>query len=89
MSRMATALRNDVQALQLMRDELQLHLHLLRADARDRWTQLEQQWERLREHVGRAQTAADDARPEIEAAAGLLVDSLRRGYADIEKAMKS
>ncbi|NGY03222.1 hypothetical protein [Solimonas terrae] len=88
MPRMKTALRNDLRALQLVRDELLLHLHLLGADVNDRWQVLERQWDSLKEHAHRAQTAAESARPEIETAAGLLAEALRRGYAEIGNALK-
>ncbi|WP_157622729.1 hypothetical protein [Solimonas soli] len=89
MSKVETALHNDLQALQLLRDELRLQTHLLGADMRDRWQALETDWDRLKEHARRAQTAADDALPEIETAAALLVDALRRGYGDIRNALKA
>lgn len=88
MSRIRTALHNDVQALALTRDELALQAHLLRADMRDRWQELETEWQRVQEHVQRAEVAAGDARPQIEAAASLLAETLRSGYADVRRALR-
>lgn len=88
MSRLANALHNDYQALLLLRDELALQARLLQAELRDRWNRLEADLDVLREHMRRAEVAAQDNRKEIEAAARLLLDSLRAGYAEIRKALK-
>jgi hypothetical protein len=88
MSRLNTALHNDIQALKLVRDELLLQSKLLAAEARDQWSKLEADWDLLKEHLCRAQTAADSALPEIEAAASQLSESLKRGYAEIRRALK-
>lgn len=88
MSRLADALHNDYAALRLLRDELALHSHLLKAELRDRWNKLEADGDVLREHLQRAEVAAQDNRREVEAAARMLLDSLRAGYTDIRKAIK-
>lgn len=88
MSRLHTALQNDVRALALVRDELKLQSHLLQAEYRTRWQELETRWDDLQEHLNRARTAAADARPQIEAAAELLSETLKSGYGDIRRALK-
>ncbi|MBL6750065.1 MAG: hypothetical protein ISP90_06055, partial [Nevskia sp.] len=67
MSRLANALHNDYQALLLLRDELALQARLLQAELRDRWNRLEADLDVLREHMQRAEVAAQDNRKEIEA----------------------
>lgn len=89
MSRLKTALHNDVQLLSFARDEIALQAHLLKGDLKTRWDDLEQQWSRLKEHVARAEVASDAARGEVESAARLLVDSLRTGFASIKRAFQS
>ncbi|HVT35809.1 MAG TPA: hypothetical protein VHE37_09505 [Nevskiaceae bacterium] len=88
MSRIQQALHNDYQAISLLRDELKLQAHLFRADARQRWQELEVSFDTLKEHVQRAKTAAAVARPEVETASRLLADTLKAGYADIRNALK-
>lgn len=89
MSRLETAIQNDLKLLKLARDELKLQSHLLKADLKDRWGDLEDKWQKLDEHLGRAKVAADDAGDEIETSAKLLVDALQDGYKHIRSALKS
>jgi hypothetical protein len=89
MTRLTAALKNDFAALCLLRDELSLQATLMKADLKDRWSTLEVDFARLREHVGRAEVAAEDSAAEIEAAARKLHDALRSGYSGIRNALKS
>ena len=89
MSRLDKALHNDIKALELLRDELKLHAHLLKAEAKTRWNELESKWDVLKEHLGRAQVAAGASKQELDSAITLLVDALKVGYKDIKNALKS
>ena len=84
MSRLTTALNNDFTALCFLRDELAL----LEAELKTRWQELEEKLDRLREHIGRAEVAADSTRPQLEAAARTMLDALSKGYRDIKQALK-
>ena len=88
MSRLNVAVKNDLKLVALMHDELKLQAHLLKADAKTRWSELEQKWADLQEHLGRAKVAGKSAGAEAESAIVLLVDSLRAGYTSIRDAMK-
>lgn len=88
MSKLNNAIDNDFQALCLLRDEISLHIALLEADLQDRWNDLERKLAVLREHVGRAKVAADRSRTEIETSAQAMIESLRKGYADVKQALK-
>lgn len=72
-----------------LRDQLALQSHLLRADLKDRWSDLETKWADLQEHVQRAGVAARDSRHEVAAAAQSLADALKDGYAQIRSALKN
>ena len=89
MSRIQQMLHNDVQALTFLRDEMMLQSHLFRADARTRWQELEERWDELKEHLQRAKVAAEDANPQIQAAAQMLADTLKTSYADFKNALKT
>lgn len=89
MSRLQTAMKNDLQMLKLLRDEIRLQAHLLKADTKDQWGQLEEQWHKLQAHVDRAEVAVADARKEVDAAGAQLVDSLKKGYTQVKQALKS
>ncbi|SER15438.1 hypothetical protein SAMN04488038_11774 [Solimonas aquatica] len=89
MTRLKLALHNELQALELLRDELKLQAHLLKAEAGTRWQQLEQDWARLKEQVQRAEVAGGQAESELQAAAQLLVETLKTGYGQIKNALRS
>lgn len=89
MSRLSTALQNDLKLLALMHDELALQAHLLKADVKSRWQDLEAKWAELKAHAARAEVAGEDALQESETAIGLLVDALRKGYENIRAALRS
>lgn len=89
MSRLKTAVHNDLQLLALLRDELKLQTHLLSADLKARWQELEVQWDQLKEHVGRVEVAGEAAATEAQTAIGLLTSSLRSGYEGMKRALKS
>jgi hypothetical protein len=89
MSRFENAVRNDIQALELLHDELRLQAHLFKAEASKRWEELEVKWTSLKDHLQRAQVEAGHSKDEISSAVQLLVDALKTGYADIRRALKS
>ena len=88
MSRLEDALHNDIKALELLRDQLKMHAHLLKAEAKDRWIELEQKRDQLHAQLQKVQRATDAPRQELEAAARRLSDTLKAGYADIKKVLK-
>ena len=88
MSRLEDALNNDIKALELLRDQLKMHAHLLKAEAKDRWAELEQKRDQLHAQLQKVQRATEGPRQELEAAARRLSDSLKAGYADIKKVLK-
>jgi hypothetical protein len=88
MSRLSTAIHNDLQLLALLRDELKLQSHLLGAELKTRWEELEREWSSLKEHVGRAEVATDKVAVETKTAIDLLVSSLKEGYAGIKRAVQ-
>ena len=88
MSQLKQALHNDVQALEMIRDELALQAHLFKADAKDRWSELETRWDQLKHRLGAAKRAAACAEPKIDAAAEQLLDALKAGYAELKNALR-
>lgn len=89
MSRLDTALKNDLQLLRFARDEIALQAHLLKGDLKIRWEALEQQWQQLNAHAARAEVASEAAFAEIQTASRLLIDSLKKGFASIKRAFQS
>jgi hypothetical protein len=88
MSRFKNALHNEFQLLELLHDELALQAHLFKADMKSRWEALEAKWSDLKEHLGRAQVAAGDAKRNIDSSTKVLADSLTAGYTELKNAFK-
>lgn len=88
MSRLSTALQNDLQLLALLRDELGLQTHLLGAETRDLWLHLEDKRGVLKVAVAGAESAGVEALRESEIAIGLLVDAMRKGYENVRRALR-
>ena len=87
MSRIVTAIDNDLKLIGLLRDEARLQAHLLKAEARIRFDELEQQWEDLKVRLERVEVSYGQARQEAEAAVSLLAESLKNGYSAVREAL--
>lgn len=71
-----------------MRDELVLQAHLLKAEARDRWHQLEQTWKDFTAEVDRISEATDDSDENTDAFARRLTEELEEGFLELQRALK-
>lgn len=69
-----------VEHLRQQRDELQLKLHLAKADAKDEWARLENQWEEIRPKLEAAREEAGKTAESVSTALGLAIDELKKGY---------
>jgi seryl-tRNA synthetase len=76
-----------VSKLKQERDELRVKIHLAKADAQDEWEKLEEKYESLKNQAGNARDAANDAGGDVKAAASLLMDELKKGYAKIRESL--
>ena len=76
-----------VEKLKQERDELRVKIHLAKADAQDEWSKLEEKYENLKQLAGSAKNAANDAGGDVKAAASLLLDELKKGYAKIRESL--
>jgi hypothetical protein len=78
---------NDLDDLKRLRDEVRVQAHLLKLEAKDRWTKLEEEWDRLNNELRPIRAAAKNSATEISAAAAMLTQSLREGYESLRKAL--
>lgn len=88
MSRLDAALKNDLQLVKFLRDEIALQAHLLEGDIKQRWSQLENQAEELGTRLSRAQATGAQALHEAEAAASDLVAALKTGYNAVRQTLR-
>ena len=87
MSKTHTLKPADIRSLEQLRDELKLQAHLLKADARERWTELEEQWDKLQVELKPVRGAAEGAAKDISAAAANLFDTFRDSYEKLRKSL--
>jgi len=69
-----------VEYLKQQRDELQVQLHLAKADAKDEWAKLEKQWDEIRPKLEGAREEAGKTAESVSTALGLAIDELKKGY---------
>ncbi len=80
MSKFDDWVREEVEGLRRVRDELSVQASLGAAELRDRWEVLEKRWYELE---GRVKGPSDEAKhdaDDVRDAARVLVDELREGY---------
>ena len=69
-----------LEHLKQQRDELQVQLHLAKADAKDEWARLENQWEEIKPKLEAAREEVGRTAESVGAALGLAIDELKKGY---------
>jgi hypothetical protein len=78
-------LHRITEALTRRRDELQVKLHLAKADARDEWDKMEKKWEHLKGRLSALQETAGDVSEDIGHAVKQLVSEIEEGYERLRK----
>lgn len=69
-----------LEQLKQQRDELQVQLHLAKADAKDEWARLENEWEETKAKLEAAKEEAGKTAESVGTALGLAIDELKKGY---------
>jgi len=80
-------LQREIDELRRVRDELKVRIHLAKADAKDRWDQLDHQFRRLEAKGHQIAQASEEPLRDLRDAAHLLVDEIREGYRRIRDAL--
>lgn len=80
-------LKNVVEDLKRQRDELNVKLHLAKAEIRDEWAKLETKWEEVRGKMATLSQEAEKTAESVTTAAGLLADEIKKGYERIRNAL--
>jgi len=74
-----------VERLKQGRDELNLKMHLAKAEAKDLWQETEDKWRRLRSELDKVNTDTDDVARDVGAAAMLLAEEIKQGYERLKR----
>ena len=77
----------DVESLEQAYQELALQAHLLKNEAKDRWTSLKTDWVRLQQELAPTRKAGQHAAQEIGSATSLLAGSVREGLAELRRSL--
>ncbi len=76
-----------LQKLKTERDELRVQLHLLTAEARDEWEEVEKRWVHVESRMKRVGDAAADAGEDVAAAGKQLAEEIGDAYQRIRKSL--
>ena len=76
-----------LDALERVRDEIGLKIHLAAADARDEWEQLEKQWRHLRGRLDTIGRVAENAAGDVGEAIEQVGKELRKGYERLRRVL--
>jgi len=71
--------------LKRLRDEIEVQVHLGKAEARDEWEALEKKWEHFKGRAEVVGKAAEESADDLGEALDLLGDELKRGYSRLKK----
>ena len=82
-------LHKFAEELATQRDELRLQLHLLAAETRDEWDEVEEKWHHLQAKLGRVGESAKDSAADIGAAGEQLAEEIGEAYKRLKKAMRT
>jgi SMC interacting uncharacterized protein involved in chromosome segregation len=74
-----------LEKLKQGRDELNVKIHLGKAEAKDLWQETEDKWRHLRRELDRINHDTDDVARDVGAAAMLLAEEIRHGYERLKK----
>lgn len=74
-----------VEKLKQRRDELNVQMHLGKAEAKDLWQQTEDKWQHLRSQLDKVNNETDDVAKDIGAAAMLVAEEIMHGYDRLKK----
>ena len=80
-------LKKMMADLTQQRDEINLQLHLAKAEVRDEWDKLEPKWEEVKGKMATVSEVAGQTAESVTAAAGFIADEIKQGYDRIKKAL--
>ena len=80
-------LKKLVDDLTQQRDEINLKLHLAKAEVRDEWDKLEPKLEEVKGKMSTVREVAGQTAESVTAAAGLIADEIKQGYDRIKKSL--
>ena len=74
--------------LKTERDELRVKMHLLKAEAKDEWEDVEKSWQHLEGKLKQLKDEASDSGGDIGAASRQLAEEIGNAYQRIRKSLR-
>lgn len=87
MSEWRTRFQKELDEVRRVRDELNVRIHLGKAEAKDRWDELEHAFHRLETKARQISQASEEPLRDVRDAARVLIDEIRDGYRRIREAL--
>lgn len=85
MTDLGDRMKEEVNRLRQIRDELRVQLALGEAEVRDRWEAMEKRWHELEGRMKVLREASREEAEDIRSAARLLVEEIQEGYENLRK----
>lgn len=80
MSDIKEQMTKALEHLKQQRDELQVQLHLAKADAKDEWSRLEAQWDEIKPKLEAAREEVGKTAESVGTALNMAIEELKKGY---------
>jgi len=80
MAEVSEQITKALEHFKQQRDELQVQLHLAKAEAKDEWAKLETQWEDIKPKLEAAREEVGKTAVSVGDALSLAIDELKSGY---------
>jgi CBS-domain-containing membrane protein len=87
MSEWKQRFQKEFDEVRRVRDELNVRIHLAKAEAKDRWDELEHAFHRLEAKGRQISQASEEPLRDVRDAARLLIEEVRDGYRRIREAL--
>jgi len=87
MSEWKERFEKELDEVRRVRDELNVRVHLAKAEVKDRWNELEHAFHKLEAKGRQVAQASEEPLRDVRDAARLLIDQVREGYRRIREAL--
>lgn len=77
-----------IGALRTQRDDLRVRVHLMKAEVRDEFEELEQKWNHLESRAAQLKDASKESAEDVGAAASQLVEEIGAAYERVKKSLQ-
>jgi hypothetical protein len=81
-------LQDVVAQLKTQRDEINVRVHLAKAEVRDQWAVTEKQWQTFKSKSEKVLEEVDHTSGEVKEALHLLADELKKGFNRIRQQLR-